>query len=86
MICGHALGQAGTSCLLRMELRSRIPEFCKNYKDLRVMAFVTPPVVSLKASRAYVPFITYVVNNSDVVPRAILGNFIILNKQVNESE
>jgi len=83
LICGHSLG-AGTSCLLGMELRSRIAAFRKNYTDLRVYAYATPPVVSLEASKACSPFITSVVNNSDVVPRASLGNFIVLNKLVRK--
>jgi hypothetical protein len=40
-------------------------------------------VVSLESSRACVPFITSVVNNSDVVPRAILGIYFII-KQTSE--
>jgi len=79
VICGHSLG-AGTACLLGLELRSRIAAFRKNYTDLRVYAYATPPVVSYKASRACAPFITSVVNNSDVVPRSSVSNLVVMNK------
>ena len=86
LICGHSLG-AGTACLLGLELRSRISAFRKNYTDLRVLAYATPPVVSFEASKACAPFITSVVNNSDVVPRSSLSNLVVMNKlllKVNE--
>lgn len=81
LITGHSLG-AGTACLLGMELRARIPTFRKNCTDLRVLAFATPAVVSYSASKACAPFITSVVNNSDIVPRASISNLIVMNKLV----
>jgi len=79
VICGHSLG-AGTACLLGLELRSRIPTFRKNYTDLRVLAFAPPPVVSYAASRVCAPFVTSVVNNSDVVPRCSVSNLVVMSK------
>lgn len=86
LITGHSLG-AGTACLLGMELRARIPAFRKNHTDLRVLAFATPAVVSYEASKKCCPFITSVVNNCDIVPRASVSNMIVMNKlalKVNE--
>lgn len=79
VICGHSLG-AGTACLLGLELRSRIKAFRKNYTDLRVIAFAAPPVVSFKASKACAPFVTAVVNNSDVITRCSVSNLAVMNK------
>lgn len=87
VICGHSLG-AGTSCLLGLELRSRIAAFRKNYTDLRVLAYASPPVLSYTASKACAPFITSMVNNSDVVPRSSVSNLVVMSKllcRVNES-
>ncbi|KAL3770256.1 hypothetical protein ACHAWO_009570 [Cyclotella atomus] len=81
LICGHSLG-AGTACLLGMELRARIAAYRKNFTDLRVLAFATPAVLSFKASKECAPFITSVVNNSDLVPRASIGNLLVMNKLV----
>lgn len=81
LITGHSLG-AGTACLLGLELRSRIPSFRKNFTDLRVLAFATPAVVSYAASKACCSFITSVVNNSDIVPRASVSNMVVMNKLV----
>ena len=78
---------AGTACLLGLELRSRIAAFRKNYTDLRVMAFASPPVLSYKASKACAPFVTSMVNNSDVIPRSSVSNLIVMSKllsRVNE--
>ncbi|CAB9512482.1 Lipase (class 3) [Seminavis robusta] len=83
IICGHSLG-AGTACLLGLELRSRIAAFRENTTDLRVLAFATPPVISYKAARACEPFVTSVVNNTDVVCRCSVSNLIIMYKLLNE--
>lgn len=86
VICGHSLG-AGTACLLGLELRSRITAFRKNYTDLRVLAFASPPVLSYKASKACAPFVTTMVNNSDVIPRSSVSNLVVMSKllvRVNE--
>jgi len=68
-------------------LRSRIAPFRKNYDDLRVVAFASPPVLSYKASKACAPFVTTVVNNSDVIPRSSVSNLTVMSKllyRVNE--
>ena len=78
---------AGTSCLLGLELRSRIEAFRKNNTDLKVLAFASPPVLSYKASKACAPFVTSVVNNSDVIPRSSVSNLVVMSKlfyRVNE--
>jgi hypothetical protein len=81
LLTGHSLG-AGTACLLGLELRARIPAFRENFTDLRVLAFATPAVVSFAASKACAPFVTSVVNNSDIVPRASVSNLVVMNKLV----
>mmetsp|Transcript_21526 Transcript_21526/g.31692 ORF Transcript_21526/g.31692 Transcript_21526/m.31692 type:complete len:482 (-) Transcript_21526:1614-3059(-) len=79
LITGHSLG-AGTACLLGLLLRSRISALrgdCKEY--LEVFAFAPPPVLNYDAALAC-PFITSVVNNSDIVPRMSLPNLVTLHK------
>jgi len=66
--------------LLGLELRSRIAAFRKNYTDLRVLAFASPPVLSYKASKACAPFVTTMVNNSDVIPRSSVSNIVVMSK------
>lgn len=78
IIVGHSLG-AGTACLLGMILRSRLPALRKK-ESLRVMAFASPPVLNYDAAAACAPFTTTVVNDTDVIPRASLGNVVIMNK------
>ena len=68
------------ACLLGLELRSRIAAFRKNYTDLRVLAFATPPVISYKASRACAPFVTSMVNNADIITRCSVSNLSIMKK------
>lgn len=87
LLCGHSLG-AGTSCLLGLLLRSRIPELqdkMSNGKNrLRVVAFATPAVLNFDACVACAPFCTSVVNNSDIVPRASVSNLVIMNQLMVE--
>ena len=73
VITGHSLG-AGTSCLLGIILKSRIPDI-----DLQVVAFATPAVLSYKACVACSDFCTSVVNNSDMVPRLSISNVLVMN-------
>eukprot|EP00977_Amphora_coffeiformis_P009810 scaffold2256_cov166-Amphora_coffeaeformis.AAC.15 len=87
ILCGHSLG-AGTSCLLGLYLRSRVPAL-KEMMDngqyrLRVMAFATPAVLNFDACVAAAPFCTSVVNNSDIVPRASVSNLVIMNQLLVE--
>lgn len=77
ILTGHSLG-AGVAALVGILLRSRLPALARDNDRLRVIAFAAPPVLDLKASRACASFITTVVNNSDVVPRASLSNLVIL--------
>ena len=83
LICGHSLG-AGSACLLGLLLRSRIPALREGGGGdaplLRVVAFASPPVLNYDAALACAPFVTTVVNDTDVIPRASLRNAIVLNK------
>ena len=87
LLCGHSLG-AGTSCLLGLLLRSRIPALQEKMdRDdgqqedrLRVVAYATPAVLNFDACVACAPFCTSVVNNSDIVPRASVSNLVIMNR------
>jgi hypothetical protein len=49
--------------------RTAIESFRSNDTDLRVMAFATPLVVSLEASKACASFITSVVNTTDLITK-----------------
>eukprot|EP00978_Attheya_sp_CCMP212_P038029 scaffold184574_cov57-Attheya_sp.AAC.1 len=89
VLTGHSLG-AGTAALVGVLLRSRIAALrldddTHNNEDstttttiprLRVFAFASPPVMDLDTAIACKPFITTIVNNSDVVPRLSMGNMI----------
>eukprot|EP00565_Helicotheca_tamesis_P004346 CAMPEP_0185741426 /NCGR_PEP_ID=MMETSP1171-20130828/38952_1 /TAXON_ID=374046 /ORGANISM="Helicotheca tamensis, Strain CCMP826" /LENGTH=491 /DNA_ID=CAMNT_0028413395 /DNA_START=91 /DNA_END=1566 /DNA_ORIENTATION=- len=80
LITGHSLG-AGTACLLGLLLRTRIPALRNELKDmLKVYAFAPPPVLNYDAALACAPFVTSVVNNSDVIPRMSLSNLVVLNR------
>jgi pimeloyl-ACP methyl ester carboxylesterase len=72
LLCGHSLG-AGTACLMAMVLQSRLPNL-KEANKLHVYAFGCPPVLDLDAAEACAPFITAVVNGSDLIARSSLAN------------
>ena len=72
LIVGHSLG-AGTACLLGIWLRSWFPE-TRGTDRLQVHAYATPAVADKATSLACTDFITTCVHNSDIVPRASLGN------------
>lgn len=76
LLCGHSLG-AGAASLTGVLLRSQYPELVTE-NSLEVMAFACPPVLNYKAASASSPFITTVVNNSDVITRASLNNVEVL--------
>lgn len=85
-ICGHSLG-AGTSCLLGLLLRSRLPRLQDKLPNgvddaLRVVAFATPAVLNFDACVASASYCTSVVNNSDIVPRASVSNLVITNRLI----
>ena len=81
IITGHSLG-AGVAALIGLLLRSRIPALQKPSKSggniLQVYSFASPPVLSHDAALACKPFVTTVVNNSDIIPRSSVSNLIIM--------
>lgn len=90
-IVGHSLG-AGCGSLLALLLRTRIPSLQDNDK-LKVWAFASPPVLDLDSALACSPFVTTVVNNCDVVPRANVSPLIVtvrlmraMNKRLKERD
>jgi hypothetical protein len=85
LITGHSLG-AGVATLLGMLLRSRSVHNLRNDNGderLRVVAYASPPVVDYTTAVACRHFITTIVNNSDVIPRASLDNLVVLASLVH---
>jgi len=89
IIVGHSLG-AGCACVVSLLLRASIPSL-QDSDMLKVWAFASPPVLDLDSSRGCSSFVTTVVNNCDVVPRANIGPFVVtvrllraVNKRLKE--
>ena len=72
VLAGHSLG-AGAAALLGVLLRSRIPTL----DNLNVYAFASPPIFDHDVALAVSPYVTSVVNNSDIVPRWGLANLTV---------
>ena len=79
LVTGHSLG-AGVAALLGVLLRARFPTLLADDSGtiLRVMAFASPPVLDCDSALACEPFVTTVVNKSDIIPRASLSNLLVL--------
>jgi pimeloyl-ACP methyl ester carboxylesterase len=78
LLTGHSLG-AGVACLCSLILRSRFPSLLNDSdgKILKVLAFASPPVLDYDAALASKPFVTVIVNNSDMIPRSSLSNLLV---------
>jgi len=58
---------------------------CSKYKNrIRVLAFASPPVMDSETSVLCQPFITTVVTNFDVIPRAPIANIVHLQLYLAE--
>lgn len=80
IVTGHSLG-AGVAALVGVLLRARFPvlwEDESNSSTLRVVAFASPPILDCDAALSCEPFVTTVVNNADIIPRASLSNLVVL--------
>jgi hypothetical protein len=80
LVTGHSLG-AGVAALVGVLLRARFPQLWEEgYDDtaLRVVAFASPPILDCDSALGCAPFVTTVVNNADIIPRASLSNLIVL--------
>lgn len=89
VIVGHSLG-AGCATIVSLLLRASIPSL-QDPDKLKVWAFASPPVLDLDSSRGCSSFVTTVVNNCDVIPRANIGPFVVtvrvlraINKRLKE--
>ena len=78
VLTGHSLG-AGTAALAAVLLRTRFPVL-RDPKRLYVWAFASPPVLDYDTAQACAPFLTTVVNNSDIIPSCSLSNLIVTNE------
>jgi pimeloyl-ACP methyl ester carboxylesterase len=78
LLTGHSLG-AGVACLCSLILRSRFPSLLNDSDGtiLKVLAFASPPVLDYDAALASKPFVTVIVNNSDMIPRSSLSNLLV---------
>lgn len=86
LLTGHSLG-AGVAAVTGMILRSKFPDLQKGRDRLEVLAFASPPIIDHDNSLDCKHFITTIVNNSDIIPRASLSNLVVLVeflKTVNE--
>lgn len=88
-IVGHSLG-AACATFLAILLRSSIPSL-QNEDLLKVWAFASNPVLDLNSALACSSFVTTVVNNCDVVPRANISPLVVtmemlraVNKRLKE--
>lgn len=72
VVAGHSLG-AGAAILLGVLLRSKIPSL----DNLHVYAFAPPPILDHDVALAVSPYVTSVVNNSDIIPRWGLANLAV---------
>jgi len=79
LVTGHSLG-AGVAALFSVIMRSRFPDqlIYADETRLKVIAFAPPPVLDHDSALACKSFITSVVNNSDMIPRASLANLLVL--------
>lgn len=87
VISGHSLG-AAAACLLALFLRGSITSLQENDSDkMKVWSFAPPPTLDFNSAVACSSFVTSVVNNCDIVPRANispLANTVGLMRVVNE--
>lgn len=72
VLAGHSLG-AGAAILLGVLLRSRI----LTLDNLHVYAFATPPILDHDVALSVSPYVTSIVNNSDIIPRWGLANLAV---------
>jgi hypothetical protein len=79
LVTGHSLG-AGVAALVGILLRSRFPTLLDDERGtvLRVVAFASPPILDCDSALACEPFVTTIVNNADIIPRASLSNLVVL--------
>ena len=93
-IVGHSLG-AGCATLLSIFLRSSIPSLQEPDANcderLKVWAFASPPILDLESAIGCSSFVTSVVNNCDIVPRANISPLVVtarllraVNKRLKE--
>lgn len=57
----------------------------KHTKDLKVLAFASPPILDYESAQSCADFVTTVVNKADVIPRASLANLAVLKTMLVES-
>jgi len=72
VVTGHSVG-AGTASLLAVLLKEEL-----GISKVRAYGFATPPVMDKISSLASKSYVTSVVNNADVVPRASVRNLAVL--------
>ncbi len=82
-IVGHSLG-AGCATILAIMLRSLLPTLQasnpQGKERLEVWAFASPPVLDLDSARACESFVTTVVNNVDIIPRANISPLVVTTR------
>lgn len=78
VLVGHSLG-AGCATILSMLLRASIPSLQDSNK-LKVYAFASPPILNLDSALGCSSYVTTIVNNVDVIPRANISPVVVTTK------
>jgi len=76
ILTGHSLG-AGAAGLAGIMLHSQFPQL-HNSSLFHVYAFAPPPMVNYETAVGCTDYITTIVNNADVIPRASVANLAVL--------
>lgn len=72
ILTGHSLG-AGVAALVGILLRDRFASL-----DVKVWAFASPPIIDHDGALDCQSYVTTIVNNFDIIPRASLSNVVVL--------
>eukprot|EP00039_Didymoeca_costata_P001040 m.49181 g.49181 ORF g.49181 m.49181 type:complete len:464 (-) comp10602_c0_seq1:2470-3861(-) len=81
---GHSLG-AGAAALAGASINAQLKSMNPlKQNPVRVYAYACPAIVDYKSSLSMKPFITTIVNQADVIPRASVANAVIMLKLLHQ--
>ena len=76
VIVGHSLG-AACATILSILLKASTPSLQEDPHLLKVWAFASPPILDAVSALACSDFVTTVVNNCDIIPRADISPLVV---------